>query len=49
LYEKIFWSNNLPSITPANKKYHSIFIAKERNLLRRIFIGAIKNLTVVAS
>lgn len=38
-YEKIFFGNNLPSVTPSNKTYFPIFSEVERRLLRRYLHG----------
>jgi hypothetical protein len=45
LYEKIFYGNNLPSVTPEGKKYSPLFEAKERSILRSLFRHAIKEIT----
>jgi hypothetical protein len=45
LYEKIFYGNNLPSVTPEGKKYSPLFDAKERSILRSLLGHAIKEVT----
>ncbi len=35
-YNKLFWGNNLPAVTPAGKHYTPVFTRKERKNIRRI-------------
>jgi hypothetical protein len=44
LYEKLFFGNNLPSVTPEGSKYFPIMIAKELKILRKLFRQAIATL-----
>lgn len=36
LYEKIFWGNNFPALTPLGKEYIPIFNKKERLALNKL-------------
>lgn len=49
LYEKLFYGNNLPSVTPEGKKYFPLFDAEERSILRKLFRGAITNLVTLVN
>jgi hypothetical protein len=49
LYEKLFFGNNLESITPEGKKYYPILVAREREILRNLFGAAIEKLRVLVS
>lgn len=44
LYEKLFYGNNLPSITPKGQKYCPILDANERHLLKSLFRRAMQRL-----
>lgn len=35
-YNKLFWGNNLPAVTPDGEKYVPLFTRKERNNIRKI-------------
>lgn len=37
VYDKIFWGNNLPSVTPEGKSYHPLFLSDEIVLLTTYF------------
>ena len=41
LYEKLFYGNNLPPVTPEGSKYFPILVSKELNILRKLFRHAI--------
>ena len=36
-YEKLFWGNNLPSVTPQGQSYHPMFSAIELKYVREFF------------
>lgn len=36
VYDKLFYGNNLPSITPADLRYQPLFTDRERSLLRSV-------------
>jgi hypothetical protein len=38
-YQKLFWGNNLPSVTPEGRTYLPLFDAHERRLMRRHLRG----------
>ena len=38
-YQKLFWGNNLPAVTPEGKTYLPLFLASERRLMRRYLRG----------
>jgi hypothetical protein len=44
IYDKIFWGNNLPSMTPEGKKYHPIFSKKEIYFIKHAFSFALKEI-----
>jgi hypothetical protein len=41
LYNKIFWGNNLPAVTPEGEHYDPIWVDEELNALRSIFATGI--------
>lgn len=42
IYEKLFYGNNLPSVSPENEMYHPAFDTNELRLLRQSFRRALK-------
>lgn len=42
VYEKLFFGNNLPTITPKNKKYYPIWDSEEKNILVKIVQDGIR-------
>jgi hypothetical protein len=49
LYQKLFYGNNLPAVTPERKKYLPILIKEERRLLRLSFRSALQKLPTLLS
>jgi hypothetical protein len=44
IYDKIFWGNNLPPVTPQGEEYHPIFLKKEVYFLKHAFAFALKEI-----
>jgi hypothetical protein len=44
IYNKIFWGNNLPSLTPEGKKYYPIFSKKEIYFIKHMLGFALKEI-----
>jgi len=36
IYEKLFWGNNLPSVTPEGKSYHPAWTKRELKIIREV-------------
>lgn len=36
IYDKLFWGNNLPSVTPEGKSYHPAWTKRELKLMREV-------------
>jgi hypothetical protein len=36
IYEKLFWGNNLPSVTPEGKSYHPVWTKREIKIMREV-------------
>lgn len=43
IYEKLFWGNNLPTVTPAGKTYVPVWTQNELERLRSVMAYGIDN------
>lgn len=41
IYEKLFWGNNLPAVTPEGKYYKPVWRKKEREIIRTVLLNGI--------
>jgi len=47
LYEKLFYGNNLPPVTPEGSEYFPILVDKEQGIIRNFFRHAIKTISTM--